>query len=216
MGKPVDITGQRFGRLIVVSRTDNAKGGHTRWLCRCDCGTKKVISSCNLKSGHTKSCGCLQKERSIEGSTKHGHTSGAFTSQTYNCWVCMIYRCSDLSNKHYGGRGIMVCRRWRKFENFLKDMGECPEGHSIDRIDNDGNYEPGNCKWATRQEQARNKRNNHLITHDGRTQCLTDWAEELNINVYTLSFRLNEANWPTEEALTTPVGQKRASQCQKK
>lgn len=210
MSKLIDLTEQRFGRLVVIKWVKKDKWRQSYWLCQCDCGKEKIVCGNDMKRGKTKSCGCLNIEKIIERFTTHGRRY----DKIYQIWSTMIQRCTNPNHiqwEDYGGRGITVCQRWMEFENFLEDMGECSNGHSIDRIDNDGNYEKSNCRWATGSQQCRNKRNNHLVTHNGYTKCITQWAEELGINIKTLAFRLNSDNWSTEDALTIPVGQKRAS-----
>lgn len=213
MSKFIDLIGKRFGRLVIIQRVDNNKWKNVRWLCLCDCEKKKIISSSSLMSGDTKSCGCLRKEVTRNTNfknTKHGHLRGGKPSLTYASWKNMKERCINLNHKsykHYGGRGITVCKRWGKFENFLEDMGEVPEEYQIDRIDNDGNYCKSNCRWATRKEQNRNTRRNHFITHNGKTQCLSAWAEEFNIRPYILRDRI-KSGWSMIDALTTPVKKK--------
>jgi len=187
MGKIIDLTGQKFGRWTVISKARLDKYGSSMWLCQCECGTKEIVRRYDLRRGLTKSCGCLRKELLI--------THGMTNTTIYAVWKSMRRRCNkpnDPGYKNYGGRGITICRRWDKFENFYADMGDKPKGLSIERVDNYGNYEPSNCKWATREEQDRNKRNNRIIKYEGREQCLTDWARESGINYRTLCSRLNK------------------------
>ena len=168
MSRIVDLTSKRFGRLVVIEKTDRKSSGSIVWKCKCDCGNEAFVSSGHLRIGHTQSCGCLQKERV----TTHGKKN---TSE-YRSWYGMKSRCYNPNNKrykNYGGRGIEVCDRWKdSFENFYNDMGSKPSSkHSIDRIDNDRNYEPGNCKWSTATEQNRNQRNKRdvkLINPEGQ------------------------------------------------
>lgn len=203
----IDLTGQKFGRLTALERIGVSASGNAIWLCRCNCGSDVSIPSNNLKNGHTKSCGCLQKEELITRLTQHGHSKKGKVSKTYHAWQDMLGRCTNLKNPgyhNYGGRGITICKRWFKFENFLKNMGEVPEGHQIDRIDNNGNYCKSNCQWVTSKINNRNRRNNHLITYDGKTQCMIEWAEKFNIHIGTLWSRLSRG-WSIEKALTTPV-----------
>ena len=208
MSKFIDLTGKRFGRLIVIRRINNDKCDNLRWLCRCDCGQTIIALGGNLRKEQTKSCGCLQKELSAFRSTKHGHRKNRKTSQIYTSWKSMNQRCFDFNNpaySSYGGRGITVCRRWKKFENFLEDMGKRPPGTSLDRINNNRNYYKSNCRWATPKQQGRNKRNNRLITFIGKTKCLSAWAEKYNIPRITLTMRLKRG-WSIEKSLITPIG----------
>ena len=155
--------GSRFGGWVVVAFSHKKRSG-PYYLCKCDCGTERIVFRGNLKSGKTRSCGCLVSTHIAENATKHGHakTSSHPASPTYSSWSSMLTRCYNEKSKtykNYGGRGISVCERWHTFLNFLDDMGEKPEkGMSIERINNDGNYEKSNCKWATTKEQNRNKR----------------------------------------------------------
>ncbi len=157
----IDTTRQRFGRLVAQWPVGRLGVGQVAWLCLCDCGNFKTISRNKLITGHTKSCGCLVAEVSRRRFTTHGHNSRGVRSSEYTTWDAMIQRCTNphcCQFRNYGGRGISVCKRWMKFENFFADMGRRPTGKSIDRINNNGNYEPGNCKWSTPSEQLRNRR----------------------------------------------------------
>ena len=203
MGKRYkDLTGQVFGRLTAIEHLGLRK---TRrfWLCRCSCGIEKEVVGYALMEGNTKSCGCLQSDNRY----KHGQ---AYTS-TYTTWESMKGRCDNPNNTayaDYGERGIHYVKEWREFSKFFADMGEKPEGLSLDRIDNDGNYSPENCRWATPIEQASNKRTNVYLTHDGKTQTISQWSRDKGWDRAFIGQRRN-AGWSTEEILTTPKGCKR-------
>lgn len=198
MPPSIDLTGQKFGKLIIIRFVQKDKWGHSCWLCKCDCDKEKIICDNDLKSGHTKSCGCL--------AATHGHTM----SITYKSWEGIVQRCTNPNHKnynYYGGRGITLCKRWRKFTNFLGDMGERPGyKYTLDRINNDKGYYKSNCQWATRKQQQRNRRDNRLETFNGKTQLLIELAEKFDINFNTLRGRIDRLGWSVEKALTTPVG----------
>ncbi len=201
-----DIEGQVFGRLKVLGYAGSSNGA--RWYCRCICGNVTKNAFNHLNDGKILSCGCLGLERRIKGCTKHGHSAGDKVSKTYGCWQGMLSRCyNDVSNfqfPNYGGRGIAVCERWHKFENFLADMGEKPKDLSLDRIDVNGNYEPTNCRWATMKTQQNNRRGNHFLTFCNKTQTIMQWSEEVGIGGSTIRYRIKKS-WPIERALTEPV-----------
>lgn len=186
--------GQVFGRLTLVSRAEKGTRGHTRWVCKCECGNEKIAHQYNLRKGSTLSCGCLNKERVKEVNTVHGRTD----TRLHLTWRGILARClnpNGNSYKHYGGRGITVCERWMSFENFLADMGEKPEGKSIERIDVNGNYEPANCKWASPQEQGFNRRGNKQYLVDGEWLFLKQLADKWGVSSHTAKNRINRANY---------------------
>jgi hypothetical protein len=198
----IDLTGREFERLKVDSRAAN-RGARLYWNCTCKCGNRVVVAGSALKDRSTKSCGCFRQDRMGALNYKHGQHK----TRTYKIWSTMIERCSNSNNAgyaRYGGRGITVCDRWRhSFGNFLADMGECPKGLTIERKDNNGNYEPDNCKWATAEEQANNRSNNRVVTYRGTTRTISEWAREVHLDRTCLSSRLDDG-WPIEKALTTP------------
>jgi hypothetical protein len=176
--------GQRFGRLIIVEFSHIDKHQKSNWYVMCDCGNKKIIQWQHMKRGSTQSCGCLH----IEKHKTHGMTK----TGTYSSWAGMMARCltpSSGSYKWYGARGIQVCERWRVFENFLSDMGERPLGMTIERKDNNGNYEANNCIWIKQKEQASNTRKNVFLNHKGLRLTLSQWARKLGIPRNTIKSR---------------------------
>ena len=181
MGKLIDLTGQRFGRWTIIKHKASTKYGVARWLCRCDCGAISIIEGASLKRGSSTSCGCYRKD----SLTTHGESSKKTGTKEYRIWYSMKARCLSvqaISYKHYGGRGIKVCDRWLNYENFLSDMGRCPDGLTIERDDNNGNYEPGNCMWASIHKQNRNRRDNVWVTApNGESLIIHDWGARLNL-----------------------------------
>lgn len=204
--KARDITGHRFGRLIAVKPVAEDKWKQIIWLCQCDCGKTKEIRGKHLWSNKINSCGCFRIEIGSIRNTKHGHAKKDRVTRTFHSWQGILARCLNKNSSRYsdyGGRGITVCERWLKFENFLADMGECPDGLSIDRINNGGNYELGNCRWSTPKEQSRNKRSNHIIEYDGQKKPLCVWAELFGISQDLLGSRISNG-WDIHRALVTP------------
>lgn len=204
--RTTDLTGRRYFRLTVI-RFAGYANGRAHWVTRCECGNE-IIRSCNvIMGGRLKSCGCLKKE--TKNAYAHGHARPGKKTPTYRTWVAMRSRCNNPKverYENYGGRGIRVCDRWSKFENFLADMGERPAGMSIDRIDNDGHYCPENCRWATNKEQLRNQRKTVNLTYRGETKTRQEWCEIYGLSFSVLRHRL-ERGWSVERALTTQVQQ---------
>jgi len=203
------LTGRRFGRLKVLG-LDRTEKGYSYWRCDCDCGGTKVVRGTSLKSGVVMSCGCLHREQAkqnIKFAAIKNTKSGMAKTPTYAVWRNMNQRCSDPHNEVYHGRGIKVCERWSELDNFVADMGMQPPGMSIERIDNDGDYEPSNCRWATAREQANNRRTSRILEYNGRTGTVSDWARWLDIPHNVLRGRIGRG-WPVDMALTKPIGKK--------
>jgi len=198
------MTGQTFNRWTVLERT-LPKRGSVAYVCRCTCGVERVVVGTDLRTGHSQSCGCRQRGGDWASRKTHGRTK----TTEYTIWQQMRSRCGhpgSTSFHNYGGRGIAVCDRWHKFENFYADMGDRPsKGHSLDRINNDGHYEPSNCRWATRREQGANIRKNRVLALSGVEKPLAAWAADLSMHPMTLATRLDRWGWTVERALTTPV-----------
>lgn len=198
-----DLTGKQFGKLAVAEPAESrAKYGTTvgYWLCHCQCGNSVEVSAASLVSGNTTTCGCGHGTR-IAGN-RYRKTHGYTGSPTYVSWCGMKRRCADAANRpRYAGRGITYAARWESFENFLADMGERPEGHTLDRIDNDGPYSPENCRWATGKTQGNNRGNNRWVTYKGRTQTVAEWAREIGVSTGALFNRLYIYEWSIERAM---------------
>ncbi len=188
--------GERFDRLVVLKELSERRHGKKTYLCICDCGNECSCIGCVLRMNRVKSCGCLPKE------TKHGHARGGQKSAEYLIWGAMRQRCRNPRNKRfpcYGGRGISVCERWNLFENFISDMRMRPtKSHSIDRIDNDGDYEPNNCRWATPTEQARNTRRSIYVDYCGKRMPLKEACEAIGVKYGTIICRIHRGQSPQE------------------
>ncbi len=207
-----NIAGVRFDRLLAIGYVGNRKGC-ALWLCECDCGREIVVLCNSLTRGNTKSCGCLSREKSaaiarIIGSKNKRH--GLHNTPEYRAWASMKERCENPKCRNYanyGGRGISVCQRWRdSFEAFHEDVGDrLSPKHTIERINNAHGYEPGNCRWATMDEQANNKRTNRLIECDGVTRTVADWSRTTGLSTACIRGRL-DAGWPIRLALSSPSG----------
>lgn len=201
--KSKDRIGLRYGRLVVIDSI-HIRGLGTGWKCRCDCGEELYAAGSNLETGNTTSCGCYHRSRI--------RTHGKTKNRVYTIWKAMCRRCAKESAAefaNYGGRGISVCERWKKFENFLEDMGEPPDGLTIERVDNEGNYDLSNCRWATYKDQLNNRRNSRFLEAFGKRQTMQQWAEEMKMPTTTLKNRIDRAGWPVERALTEPWRQGR-------
>lgn len=201
-----DLEGKEFGRLTVIGFAGR-EGRRTYWFCKCRCKILIRVWASSLKNGATNSCGCFMKDRIRETQTKHGQSLKGRVSKMYMTWQNMIRRCQSPSVpnfKDYGGRGITVCKRWQKFENFLEDMGERPKGKTLDRKNVNGNYEKSNCRWATQKEQQNNRSNNRILTYNDKSQTLAQWADETRIKAETIAKRIKNG-WSVDQSLTKSV-----------
>ncbi len=194
-------SGQRFGRLVAIGPAAPDVQRRARWSFRGDCGAFTTADAYSVKCGTTKSCGCAVRD--LVSTSRRTH--GMRRSPEYRVWMGMKTRCGNPKSPsfpRYGGRGITVCERWRSFEAFLADMGRRPSlDHTLDRLDNSKNYEPGNCRWATRLEQGANKRNNHRLSFNGETLSIAEWARRTGLSRDAIRQRLS-AGWPVDRALT--------------
>ena len=206
MGKLIDLTGQKFGRLTVLERAEK-RGNHYYWKCLCSCGAEKIVQGCSLRNGAILSCGCLQRENAGAANTKHGLSR----SKIWGIYKAMKQRCYNLNNKrykNYGGRGIRVCEEWKDdflaFYNYVSQLEHFGEkGYSLDRINNDGNYEPGNVRWATASEQNRNHRRNVIVEYNGEQMTLAEAVEKSGLSRNTLNSRLKSGD--TGKRLFRPI-----------
>lgn len=206
MGKLIDLTGQRFGRLTVIERAKDDAYGNVRWMCRCECGNIVVRHSHVLRRNSQSDCGCGKPKRNKKAATKHDGKN----TRLYSIWVDMRRRCENQKNpsfSRYGGSGITVCPEWHDFTVFR--TWAYSHGYSeiltIDRIDNDKGYSPENCRWVTLKVQENNRRNNTLLVFKGECHTLSQWAEITGIHRATIGRRIHNYGWPIDRALTEPV-----------
>lgn len=217
----LDLVGQKFGRWAVLSKAGyDAVKNSTLWNCRCECGNERVVLGNSLRSGKSKSCGCLHSERTATRNTRHGYAVRGHRHPAYGCWKDMRKRCYQKNFKqyaNYGGRGIRMCTLYQSsFTAFLEDIGERPEQHSVDRVDVNGHYSCGKCeecqsngwpmnvRWASVIEQANNKRDSVRLTYKGQTKTIAEWAREVGLKASTISTRIFIAKWSVERSLETP------------
>lgn len=206
MSAPLNLVGQKINRLTVLRVAGKTKHRHTTFECLCDCGNTVVVQGSLLARGITKSCGCLQKEKAAKINYKHG---GGRT-RLYKIWANMKTRCNNPRSPRYadyGGRGIFICDEWQLFGSF--QSWAMANGYrddlTIDRIDNNKGYCPENCRWVTQKVQCNNKRNNNLLTYNGETLTISEWAQRLNVNYFSLHDRITKLGWSAEKALATPI-----------
>ena len=202
--KPIiNEVGNTYGRLTVLSFSHMNADKKACFVCLCSCGKEMITSGKLLRSGNTKSCGCISHELISGLNRTHGDCSGGKTKE-YHTWRGIIGRCEDVNHKNYdlyGGRGIRVCKRWKNYANFLSDMGRKKPGYTIERIDSNGDYKPSNCKWATMKQQNNNKRNNHILEHNGKKMTISQWSDEIGVKQITLLMRIRRG-WSAGEAIS--------------
>jgi hypothetical protein len=212
LGTLLDISGQRFSRLTVIARAPSVKG-HTQWLCRCDCGAERSVGSNDLRSGHTRSCGCWSRDEVRVRLTTHGMTG----HPAFSKWKGMLSRCSNQNTagwKNYGGRGIAVCERWLSFENFWADMGSTwAAGLTIERDDNDKGYSPDNCRWLPKSQQSRNRRSTTFIDSPWGRLTIAEVARKCGVSWFAMRARV-QRDWPPERMFLGPTGRGGRKRCE--
>ncbi|BBD65566.1 hypothetical protein NIES4072_07590 [Nostoc commune NIES-4072] len=206
MGRPVkDLVGKRFTKLVVTSLSHKNQDNNYFWNCVCDCGNTVTVRSSSLTTCLTKSCGCIGISKRFQQGQALRLTHGLYKTSTYNSWAQMKSRCSNPNTpdyENYGGRGITIQPEWNDFNNFLADMGERPsDKDSLDRIDPQGNYTSTNCRWATQDEQASNRRYHYKIEYQGQTKTISEWSRITGIPISTIRTRIKKFNWTPEKAL---------------
>lgn len=197
MGKFIDLLGEKFGRLTVIERMPNNKRKQAVWKCRCDCGKEVIVTAGHLRSGHTNSCGCYGRDRAAEYHLTHG-MKGTKLFSVYHTMKGRCYNPTDKKYHRYGARGIKICDEWLNDPSIFFEwalQNGYMEGLSIDRIDNDGNYCPENCRWADNKTQANNKSNNTIIEHDGIFKTISEWADELGISYAAVKARYHNGSF---------------------
>jgi hypothetical protein len=203
----IDMIGGTYGFLTVLQYAGKSANNSYKFKCRCWCGKETVVYGCHLKSGATKSCGCLAKiSEKHKGRGKHN----MYKSDTYGSWSAMKERCTRTGHPayhRYGGRGITYCNEWESFANFYRDMGKRPQGKCLDRIDNNLGYSKENCRWATNEEQGSNRNNNHTVTYKGQSRTISQWSRELGLGKTTIRERLNRG-WSDKESLSLAKGKR--------
>lgn len=215
--KRIDISGSRYGRLVVLKYDHTDKEGRACWQCLCDCGNVVVVSGKSLRTGNTKSCGCYNIEKATERIVKRNTIHGDSHTRLFRIWALMHTRCNNphaINYADYGGRGIKVCKEWDKYEPF-RDWALTngyAENLSIDRIDTNGDYTPRNCQWATSKQQANNRRSNRIIEFRGEKRTVSQWAENAGISKNAMLNRLKSDNFTLEEALMSPYLRRRNGQ----
>lgn len=197
-----DLTGQTFERLTVLKRAENTNAGRARWHCKCDCGNETISRGGDLRSGGSTSCGCLTKERVAQANTRTKTTHGMWKTPEYTIWGGIKNRCNNPKDKDYdkyGGRGISMSSEWENsFSTFMRDMGtRTSKTHTVERIDNNGDYCKSNCKWATRKEQANNRRNSQYVEYQGKTFTISQFSRRLGVKDYIVRYRIG-LGWSTE------------------
>lgn len=210
MSEKKDLTGLRFMHLLVLEDAGTNKYGRAKWLCKCDCGNYHTTLGKYLLNGDATSCGCRRAKFLVNVTYRKQPVHGMSNTRIFQTWQGMRNRCNnpnDRAYRNYGGRGIKICKEWNDFMNFYHwaMANGYTDDLTIDRINNDGNYEPSNCRWADLKTQANNTRRNHYLTYKGKTKSMAEWADEKNIEYSTLRARINTYHWPVEKAIETPV-----------
>lgn len=210
----IDFTGEKFGLLTVLKRSESAKCGAAQWVCICECGNEIIVPSYTLKCGTKKNCGCVKGPH-------FNATHGASNTTLYKAWKSMLYRCENPKNrayKYYGQRGIRVCEEWHDFLSFKKWVDETkPDGeYTIDRIDNNSDYSPTNCRWASCVEQANNRRSNIMLEYNGEVHDLTEWSKLLGFDYKRVHNRMYKLGWTFEKAIITPPDEKKRNKVERK